>query len=163
MAPPGDLATVRLLNQLSTGILQIIELCVVPTSITSTTVTKRMRFMHSVPLWINSPHIDFLKLKFSCASHTLENYHSTNTVFLVIMLMSCVGGVFILFALVALCYRSVVVHKNFTLCLRLVSRPRGRSRKTYFSRDFPRFCILAPSSVGSYLLITPGWKTHTPP
>lgn len=49
-----------------------------------------------------------------------ENYHSTDTVFLVVSLMSVVGGVFIMFALMALCYRSVVVHKNFSLCLRLV-------------------------------------------
>ncbi|XP_066602697.1 disintegrin and metalloproteinase domain-containing protein 9 isoform X4 [Prorops nasuta] len=47
-----------------------------------------------------------------------ENYHGSNTVFLVGMLMSVVGGVFVVFALVALCYRSVVVHKNFSLCLR---------------------------------------------
>ncbi|XP_021934783.1 disintegrin and metalloproteinase domain-containing protein 19 isoform X5 [Zootermopsis nevadensis] len=47
-----------------------------------------------------------------------ESYHSTNTVFLVGMLMLVVGGVFIVFALMALCYRSVVVHKNFSLCLR---------------------------------------------
>ncbi|XP_059475027.1 disintegrin and metalloproteinase domain-containing protein 23 isoform X2 [Neocloeon triangulifer] len=47
-----------------------------------------------------------------------ENYHSTDTVFLVVTLMSVVGGVFIMFALMALCYRSVVVHKNFSLCLR---------------------------------------------
>lgn len=36
--------------------------------------------------------------------------------------MSVVGGVFIVFALMALCYRSVVVHKNYSLCLRLVCR-----------------------------------------
>lgn len=51
-----------------------------------------------------------------------EDYHGSNTVFLVLVLMSVVGGVFIIFATMALCYRSVVVHKNFTLCLRLVSR-----------------------------------------
>lgn len=63
---------------------------------------------------------------YSIAKKT-ENDHSTNTVFLVGTLMSVVGGVFITFALMALCYRSVVVHKNFSLCLRLVSlRPPGR-------------------------------------
>nr|XP_015839286.1 PREDICTED: disintegrin and metalloproteinase domain-containing protein 11 isoform X3 [Tribolium castaneum] len=51
------------------------------------------------------------------------DYHGSNTIFLVGTLMSVVGGVFILFATMALCYRSVVVHKNFSLCLRLVSRP----------------------------------------
>lgn len=51
-----------------------------------------------------------------------ENYHGSNTVFLVGVLMSVVGGVFIVFALMALCYRSVVVHKNYSLCLRLVCR-----------------------------------------
>jgi hypothetical protein len=63
-----------------------------------------------------------------CLRHRAENSHSTNTVFLVGTLMSVVGGVFILFALMALCYRSVVVHKNFSLCLRLVfhTPPPGR-------------------------------------
>lgn len=51
---------------------------------------------------------------------TSESYHGSNTVFLVGTLMSVVGGVFIVFATMALCYRSVVVHKNFWLCLRLV-------------------------------------------
>ncbi|XP_044261507.1 disintegrin and metalloproteinase domain-containing protein 11 isoform X8 [Tribolium madens] len=45
------------------------------------------------------------------------DYHGSNTIFLVGTLMSVVGGVFILFATMALCYRSVVVHKNFSLCL----------------------------------------------
>ena len=43
-----------------------------------------------------------------------------STVSMVVMLVSAVGGVFILFALMALCYRSVVVHRNLSLCLRLV-------------------------------------------
>lgn len=43
-----------------------------------------------------------------------------STVFMVIVLVSVVGGVFIVFALMALCYRSVVVHRNLSLCLRLV-------------------------------------------
>ncbi|CAO1336972.1 unnamed protein product [Diamesa tonsa] len=47
-----------------------------------------------------------------------ENYHGSNTGFLVAVLVSVVSGVFITFALVALCYRSVVVHKNLALCLR---------------------------------------------
>ncbi|XP_033178317.1 disintegrin and metalloproteinase domain-containing protein 11 isoform X10 [Bombus impatiens] len=38
-----------------------------------------------------------------------ENYHGSNTVFLVGVLMSVVGGVFIVFALMALCYRE---HKS---------------------------------------------------
>nr|XP_023011659.1 disintegrin and metalloproteinase domain-containing protein 11 [Leptinotarsa decemlineata] len=47
-----------------------------------------------------------------------EDYHGSNTIFLVGTLMSVVGGVFVVFATMALCYRSVVVHKNFSLCLR---------------------------------------------
>lgn len=43
-----------------------------------------------------------------------------STVFMVTMLVTVVGSVFILFALMALCYRSVVVHRNLSLCLRLV-------------------------------------------
>ncbi|VEN64440.1 unnamed protein product [Callosobruchus maculatus] len=46
-----------------------------------------------------------------------ESYHGSNTIFLVGTLMSVVGGVFVVFATMALCYRSVVVHKNFSLCL----------------------------------------------
>lgn len=53
---------------------------------------------------------------------TIENYHGSNTVFLVGVLMSVVGFVFVTFTLMALCYRSVVVHRNFSLCLRLVER-----------------------------------------
>ncbi|XP_076169368.1 disintegrin and metalloproteinase domain-containing protein mind-meld isoform X5 [Ptiloglossa arizonensis] len=47
-----------------------------------------------------------------------ENYHGSNTIFLVGVLMAVVGGVFLVFTLMALCYRSVVVHKNYSLCLR---------------------------------------------
>lgn len=60
-------------------------------------------------------------LVFFCGSKTVD-YHGSNTIFLVGTLMSVVGGVFVVFATMALCYRSVVVHKNFSLCLRLVSR-----------------------------------------
>lgn len=62
----------------------------------------------------------------NCCWPPTENYHGSNTVFLVITLMSVVGGVFIVFAMMALCYRSVVVHKNFSLCLRLVCRWNNR-------------------------------------
>ncbi|XP_043258966.1 disintegrin and metalloproteinase domain-containing protein unc-71 [Colletes gigas] len=47
-----------------------------------------------------------------------DNYHGSNTIFLVGVLMAVVGGVFLVFTLMALCYRSVVVHKNYSLCLR---------------------------------------------
>lgn len=137
MARPGDLATDRLLNHLSTGNLQIIESCVIRSR-----NSPRHRTLHSVRTLTPA----FTGWKQTCIVDRfqfIENYHSTNTVFLVIMLMSCVGGVFILFALVALCYRSVVVHKNFTLCLRLVSRPKGRPlRFTIFPRLFTLFCIV---------------------
>lgn len=43
--------------------------------------------------------------------------------------MSVVGGVFITFAVVALCYRSVVVHRNFSLCLRLVFPEKKITKK----------------------------------
>ncbi|XP_045138009.1 disintegrin and metalloproteinase domain-containing protein 23-like isoform X4 [Portunus trituberculatus] len=42
----------------------------------------------------------------------------SDTVYLVVGLVSGMGGVFFAFAFMALCYRSVVVHKNFSLCLR---------------------------------------------
>ncbi|XP_064108669.1 disintegrin and metalloproteinase domain-containing protein unc-71-like isoform X6 [Macrobrachium nipponense] len=42
----------------------------------------------------------------------------SDTVYLVVGLVSVMGGVFFAFAFMALCYRSVVVHKNFSLCLR---------------------------------------------
>jgi hypothetical protein len=61
-----------------------------------------------------------------------ENYHGSNTGFLVAVLVSVVSGVFITFALVALCYRSVVVHKNITLCLRLVLKTKIENFKILF-------------------------------
>ncbi|XP_050295580.1 disintegrin and metalloproteinase domain-containing protein 11 isoform X3 [Anthonomus grandis grandis] len=68
-----------------------------------------------------------------------EDYHGSNTVFLVGTLMSVVGGVFIVFATMALCYRSVVVHNNFSLCLRLVSR-------NPFSRHDSQRVLFRPSN-----------------
>lgn len=69
-----------------------------------------------------------------------ENYHGSNTVFLVGVLMSVVGFVFVTFTLMALCYRSVVVHKNFTLCLRLVELPKINKNRIFFSFFFLFFC-----------------------
>lgn len=71
--------------------------------------------------WLRVTHVDRRLLVFFCGPKT-EDYHGSNTIFLVGTLMSVVGGVFVVFATMALCYRSVVVHKNFSLCLRLVSR-----------------------------------------
>lgn len=72
------------------------------------------------PAWLSTCWISVSLSKCVWFWRETENYHSTNTVVLVVTLMSVVGGVFIMFALMALCYRSVVVHKNFSLCLRLV-------------------------------------------
>ncbi|XP_034951684.1 disintegrin and metalloproteinase domain-containing protein 9 isoform X4 [Chelonus insularis] len=82
-----------------------------------------------------------------------ENYHGSNTVFLVGMLMSVVGGVFVVFALMALCYRSVVVHKNFSLCLRRKStiqkydppyskKPTQKTYSTASSNHCPEVAVL---------------------
>ncbi|XP_049823271.1 disintegrin and metalloproteinase domain-containing protein 11 [Aethina tumida] len=64
-----------------------------------------------------------------------EDYHGSNTIFLVSTLMSVVGGVFIVFATMALCYRSVVVHKNFSLCLR---RQNLRKYQTEYNKPLPK-------------------------
>ncbi|XP_076396944.1 disintegrin and metalloproteinase domain-containing protein mind-meld isoform X4 [Megachile rotundata] len=79
-----------------------------------------------------------------------ENYHGSNTVFLVVMLMSVVGGVFIVFALMALCYRSVVVHKNYSLCLRRKSTvqkydqpyAKKQPQKGYSENHHPEHAVL---------------------
>uniref|UniRef100_A0A8D8SE29 Disintegrin and metalloproteinase domain-containing protein 11 n=1 Tax=Cacopsylla melanoneura TaxID=428564 RepID=A0A8D8SE29_9HEMI len=51
------------------------------------------------------------------------NDYSTNTIMLVFSLMMIVGGIFVLFTTMALCYRSVVVHKTFVPCLRKGTTP----------------------------------------
>lgn len=51
---------------------------------------------------------------------TSVGQQGSDTVFLVVGLVSGMGGVFFAFAFMALCYRSVVVHNNYTLCLRSV-------------------------------------------
>lgn len=71
-------------------------------------------------LWILLLVLSFFQSLIVFFSKKKENYHGSNTMFLVGVLMSMVGFVFITFTLMALCYRSVVVHRNFTLCLRLV-------------------------------------------
>ncbi|KAK9754756.1 Disintegrin [Popillia japonica] len=70
-----------------------------------------------------------------------EDYHGSNTVFLVGTLMSVVGGVFIVFATLALCYRSVVVHKNFSLCLRKSTDPKYE--KDFVKEQIPKKYVAA--------------------
>lgn len=59
-------------------------------------------------------------IKKHCGFCFQENYHGSNTMFLVGVLMSVVGFVFITFTLMALCYRSVLIQRNFSFCIRLV-------------------------------------------
>lgn len=69
-----------------------------------------------------------------------ENAHSTNTVNLVGVLMAACGGVFTVFTTVALCYRSVVVHKSFSHCLiRLVCDYRNLYKKDSSSCTYTEF------------------------
>lgn len=79
-----------------------------------------------------------------------ENYHGSNTGFLVGVLVSVVSGVFLTFALVALCYRSSVVHKNITLCLRLV---RIYLLESYFIFSYRSTDLILVGSVLSLLLL----------
>lgn len=91
-----------------------------------------------------------------------ENYHGSNTGFLVAVLVSVVSGVFLTFALVALCYRSSVVHKNITLCLRLVQKLFSTSNHNqhYSSINRPSdFITLDGTSLNSLLSIRTKYET----
>ncbi|XP_026329342.1 uncharacterized protein LOC113237215 [Hyposmocoma kahamanoa] len=92
-----------------------------------------------------------------------ENYHGSNTVFLVAVLMSVVGGVFIVFAMSALCYRSVVVHKNFSLCLRKKSSTLPKYDPPYVKKPIAKsFAAGSTTSNNSQEDISlDGGKMHT--
>lgn len=86
---------------------------------------------------------------------------------MVVMLVSVVGGVFIVFALMALCYRSVVVHRNLSLCLRLVESfhyvarrdgPKKKEKKEIEKNKQLLLCLDARFSPLMPLLISPQLK-----
>ncbi|XP_014218927.1 uncharacterized protein LOC106647167 [Copidosoma floridanum] len=58
--------------------------------------------------------------------------------------MSVVGGVFVVFAMMALCYRSVVVHKNFSLCLR--KKNTIQKFDPPYSKKITQQCFSSPTS-----------------
>ena len=72
---------------------------------------------------------------------------------MVVMLVSVVGGVFIVFALMALCYRSVVVHRNLSLCLRLVES---------FHHARVRFCCVDALSLSLSLSLFDALAIYAP-